>query len=109
MAAEYSRELSTKVFNGQCHHVERGFRQGGPAGFGLRRMLIDEQGNHKGQLEIGEQKSITTDRIILVPGPNEEIQIVNWIYTMFVDEGWSERQIANELNRRDILTDFERP
>ncbi len=109
MAAEYSRELSTKVFNGQCHHVERGFRQGGPAGFGLRRMLIDEKGKHKGQLEIGEQKSITTDRIILVPGPDEEIQIVNWIYAVFVDEGWSEAEIANDLNRRDILTDFERP
>lgn len=109
MAAEYSRELSGKVFNGQCHHVERGFRQGGPAGFGLRRMLIDENGTHKGQLEIGEQKSITTDRIILVPGPDEEIEIVNWIYAMFVDQGWNETQIAGDLNRRDILTDFERP
>jgi DNA invertase Pin-like site-specific DNA recombinase len=41
MAGEYSRELSVKVFAGQCRHVEHGFRQGGPAGFGLRRLLID--------------------------------------------------------------------
>ncbi|RDY65446.1 hypothetical protein DX912_17210 [Lysobacter soli] len=30
MAAEYSRELSTKVFMGQCRLIELGFRQGGP-------------------------------------------------------------------------------
>ncbi len=34
MAAEYSRELSVKVFSGQCRLIELGFRQGGPAGFG---------------------------------------------------------------------------
>jgi len=37
MAAEYSRELSVKVFSGQCRLIELGFRQGGPAGYGLRR------------------------------------------------------------------------
>ena len=29
MAAEYSRELSVKVFSGQCRLIELGFRQGG--------------------------------------------------------------------------------
>jgi len=28
MAGEYSRELSVKVFAGQCRLIERGFRQG---------------------------------------------------------------------------------
>ena len=41
MAGEYSRELSAKVFAGQCRLIELGFRQGGPAGYGLRRVLID--------------------------------------------------------------------
>ena len=36
MAGEYSRELSSKVFAGQCRLIEMGYRQGGPAGFGLR-------------------------------------------------------------------------
>ena len=44
MAGEYSRELSTKVFAGQCRLVELGYRQGGPAGLGLRRVLVDEHG-----------------------------------------------------------------
>ena len=33
MAGEYSRELSAKVFIGQCRLIELGFRQGGPAGY----------------------------------------------------------------------------
>ncbi|AEI75374.1 hypothetical protein CNE_1c00040 [Cupriavidus necator N-1] len=37
MAGEYSRELSSKVFAGQCRLIEMGFRQGGPAGYGLQR------------------------------------------------------------------------
>ena len=41
MAGEYSRELSIKVFTGQCRLIELGYRQGGPAGFGLRQLLID--------------------------------------------------------------------
>ncbi len=34
MAAEYSRELSVKVFSGQCRLIELGFHQGQPAGYG---------------------------------------------------------------------------
>jgi DNA invertase Pin-like site-specific DNA recombinase len=56
MAGEYSRELSTKVFAGQCRLIELGFRQGGAAGFGLRRMLVDQAGSIKGALARGEHK-----------------------------------------------------
>jgi DNA invertase Pin-like site-specific DNA recombinase len=73
MAGEYSRELSVKVFKGQCRLIEQGFRQGGAAGFGLRRMLLDQYGTQKGILKHGEYKSLQTDRVILVPGPSEEI------------------------------------
>ena len=47
MAGEYSRELSTKVFQGACRLVKLGFRQGGAAGFGLRRMLVDQRAKRK--------------------------------------------------------------
>jgi DNA invertase Pin-like site-specific DNA recombinase len=56
MAGEYSRELSAKVFAGQCRLIELGFRQGGAPGFGLRRALIDQSGAPKGELSRGEQK-----------------------------------------------------
>ena len=70
MAGEYSRELSAKVFIGQCRLIELGCRQGGSPGFGLRRMLRDLNGQPKGILHRGEQKSIQTDRVILIPGPS---------------------------------------
>ena len=108
MAAEYSRELSCKVFAGQARLITKGYRQGGPAGYGLRRMLIDERGNQKTALVRGEHKSIATDRVILIPGPDEEVSNVRWMYDMFVHEGKSEREIAAILNEHGILTDWDR-
>jgi DNA invertase Pin-like site-specific DNA recombinase len=98
MAGEYSRELSAKVFKGQCRLIETGFRQGGAAGFGLRRMLIDVTGQEKGVLAHGQQKSIQTDRVILVPGPAEEVEVVRRIYRLFIDEHRNEAEIAALLN-----------
>jgi len=108
MAAEYSRELSTKVFMGQCRLIELGFRQGGPAGFGLRRMLMDEGGSSKGELRMGERKSLQTDRVILTPGPAQETAIVRQIYEQFALQRRSEREIADELNAAGIATDHDR-
>src|SRR5260370_139153 len=62
MAGEYSRELSAKVFAGQCRLIQLGFRQGGPAGIGLRRLLLDERGDAKAELKWGGHKSLPTDR-----------------------------------------------
>lgn len=109
MAGEYSRELSAKVFAGQCHLIELGYRQGGPAGFGLRRQLIDQSGAAKEQLLKGQHKSIQTDRVILVPGPDAEIERVRWIYKSFVFDGRTEAQIAATLNASGVLTDLQRP
>lgn len=95
MAGEYSRELSVKVFTGQCRLIELGYRQGGPPGYGLRRRLIDQTGVAKAELARGEHKSIQTDRVVLIPGPPNEIEIVRWIYRSFVKEGRLEREIAN--------------
>lgn len=97
MAGEYSRELSTKVFRGQCRLVRLGYRLGGAPGFGLRRMLVDHTGAKKGLLRRGERKSIQTDRIILVPGPPDEVEAVRSIFRMFTREGKGETEIAQRL------------
>jgi hypothetical protein len=57
MAGEYSRELSTKVFQGACRLIQLGFKQGGSAGYGLRRMLIDQAGKPKGTLKSANTKA----------------------------------------------------
>jgi len=107
MAGEYSRELSVKVFAGQANLIKRGFRQGGAAGYGLRRMLVDQDGQQKGELKQGEQKSLQTDRVILVPGPKEEQSVVQEIFERF-SSGASEQEVASDLNKRGITTDLDR-
>jgi len=109
MAGEYSRELSVKVFNGQCRLIELGFRQGGSPGFGLRRLLVDEHRTPKAQLSRGEHKSLQTDRVILAPGPPQEIEIVRRIYRKFVVDQCSESEIASLLNADGVATDLGRP
>jgi len=108
MAGEYSRELSSKVFQGACRLVQLGYRQGGTAGFGLRRVLLDQSGEKKSVLKMGEQKSIQTDRVVLVPGPEEEVKLVRWIYSEFVTGGKLESEIAAALNAQGSKTDFGR-
>ncbi|KKC24363.1 recombinase family protein [Sphingomonas sp. SRS2] len=108
MAGEYSRELSVKVFAGQANLIRHGYRQGGAAGFGLRRVLIDQNGERKAELSAGEHKSIATDRVILIPGPEDEILVVRDVYQKFVEEGLVEREIAASLNERGIKSDLGR-
>jgi len=108
MAAEHSRVLSVKVFAGQSRLIGLGFRQGGPPGFGLRRLLIDQHGTQKGVLERNEHKSLQTDRVILVPGPPEEVEVVRSIYRDFVLHKRSEAEIALSLNAQGILSDLRR-
>jgi len=109
MAGEYSRELSVKVFHGQCRLILLGFRQGGIAGYGLRRVLVDHTGAVKGVLAKGEHKSIQTDRVVLEPGPTEEVKTVRWMYRQFASRAKNEQEIADVLNARGTVTDLGRP
>src|ERR1035438_1905667 len=102
MAGEYSRELGVKILAGQRRLASFGFKQGRMPGYGLRRMLISAAGVPKQQLRFGERKSITTDRVILVPGPAQEVEVVKAIYRMLVCDKLTVYAIARELNRRGV-------
>ncbi len=97
MAAEYSRELGSKVFEGKSRIVKLGFWVGGPPGFGLRRLMVSADGRRKQELRPGEHKSCTTDRVILVPGPQCEVARVRRIYSMAI-AGKTCTEIAKKLN-----------
>lgn len=107
-ASDYCRQLSQKVFVGQCNLILKGYRQGGPAGFGLRRMLVDEHGKPKQELSRGQRKSLQTERVVLVPGPGQEQDRICWMYDQFI-AGIRELDIAKALNEEGCLTDFGRP
>ena len=103
MAAEYSRELSAKVFSAQRRLAKMGYRQGAVAGYGLRRLLISADGEAKFLLKDGDRKGLTTDRIILVPGPAEETETVRWMFEQYL-QGSGCSAIAHALNERGIVS-----
>jgi len=67
---------------------------GGHAPFGLRRQLIGVNGAAKQLLSFRERKSIVNDRVTLVPGPPQEVAIVERIFREFADEHKSLTDIA---------------
>jgi DNA invertase Pin-like site-specific DNA recombinase len=102
MAGEFSRELSGKVSDGSKRVSERGFRVGGAPGYGLRRMLVSADGAPKCLLSTREKKSLQSDRVILIPGPDNEVRCVREIFRMFTQDGKWPADIARELRRHDI-------
>jgi hypothetical protein len=99
MAAEYSRELSTKVSRAQRQQARLGFKQGGSAVLGTRRQVVDEQGRLKRTLRDGEGKILKTDRVRHAPGPAREISLVRRIYEMYASQEMRLGQICAALNR----------
>lgn len=63
----------------------------------------------KGELKRGEHKSLQTDRVILMPGPDEEVAWVNKMYRWLIEEDLSFREIADRLNKEGVTTDLDRP
>jgi hypothetical protein len=108
MAAEYSRELSEKVYAGACRFVQLGFKAGGPVGYGLRRQLVDEYGRPKAVLEQGHRKYLQTDHVRLLVGTQGEVSVVRWIFEEFLRKK-SEAAIARTLNERAVSTQTDRP
>jgi len=103
MAAEYSRELGIKVFEGKCRLVKMGFWVGAKAGYGYRRMMRSADGRRKLKLEDGDRKSLTTDRVTLVLGPKKEVECVRRMFAMVLQHRRSCTEIARELSRDRIL------
>ncbi|MBZ5573953.1 MAG: recombinase family protein [Acidobacteriia bacterium] len=101
MAAEFSRELAEKVFRGKTRLVQLGFWVGGMAGYGLSRMMISAAGKPKQKMKFGEHKSLTTDRVILIPGPRWEVETVRKMFRMALD-GLGCTAIARELSRQGL-------
>ncbi|GMO16327.1 recombinase family protein [Bradyrhizobium sp. TM233] len=103
MAAEYSRELSAKVYAGQCRFARLGYKPCGRAGYALVRELVDEKMQTRRVMKKGERKYILTDHIRIRPGDPKEIAVVKWIFERFLDVR-SETVIAWELNRKGLAS-----
>lgn len=103
MAAEYSRELSAKVYAGQCRFARLGYKPCGRAGYALVRELVDEKMQTRRAMKKGERKYILTDHIRIRPGDPMEVAVVKWIFERFL-EVKSETVIAWELNQKGLVS-----
>lgn len=98
MAAEYSRELSEKVFEAQYRLASLGFKQGGAPTYGLRRIAVSCDGGTEILLGRGERKPHKTDRVRLAPGDQVELTIIQRIFELYTRDGLTIRAIVRLLN-----------
>ena len=102
MAGEYSRELGVKVHAGQERLAKMGHRMGGVAGYGLRRCLVMLDGTRR-VLEAGQCKTLSTDWVVLVPGPVSEVKIVRRMFHLVDSRAQRPAVIARLLNKRGFM------
>jgi DNA invertase Pin-like site-specific DNA recombinase len=103
-AAQYSKELSDKVWRGCVRISEQGYWAGGSPPFGLQRLLLDESREPLHVLQPGQRKGIQNQRVTLVAGPPAVVAIIRRIFYEFVELGYSEYRIAEGLNNDGILS-----
>lgn len=106
-AADFSRDLSTKVFNGQCNLARRGSSQGGPAPYGLANLVVRDDGNPLRRVT-RRKKRLDGYHVELAPGPNNEVRTLREIFRRYVKLGETTGQIAAYLNSRGYPTRFGR-
>jgi DNA invertase Pin-like site-specific DNA recombinase len=102
MAAEYVRELSSRIRRAQAVAASKGYWTGGPAPFGYRRQAIAADGAALDVMGPGERKALQGCHTILVAGPIGEVETVRRIFRMFVIHGLSIRSIAKQLNGEGV-------
>ena len=61
------------------------------------------------ELERGQRKTISTERVVLKPGPADEITTIKRIFRSFVLGGKSYTEIADALNNDKISNGLDRP
>lgn len=102
MAAEYSRQLSDKVFYGCVKVSEQGYSAGGTACYGMARQLLDEHKKPIGILEKGQHKLISNQRVTFVPRNDESTRAVQEAFRLLVNNWGTPETIAFALNAKGV-------
>jgi len=97
-------KLGWRIQKGLAWAAEQGFWTGGSPPYGLRRLLLDEQGKPSHLLAPGQRKAIRKQRVTLVLGEAAKVAAVRRIFREFVDLGYSVAHIADGLNAKRIAS-----
>jgi len=101
-AADYSKVLSKKTKAGAMKVAQQGYRPGGSPPYGMQRVMLNEQKQRDRVLEPGQRKGLQNGRTILEPGDPVMRAVVHEIFELFVEQDYSEKQIAGYLNSKGI-------
>lgn len=101
-AAQYSKELSDKVFRGCVKIAEQGYWAGGKPPYALQRLLLDEARRPVQLLAPGQRKSIQNQRVTLAPGDKVQVATVQRIFREFTETLRTMNDIAEGLNRDGV-------
>jgi DNA invertase Pin-like site-specific DNA recombinase len=104
MAAEYSRQLSEKVFYGCIKVSEQGYSAGGMAVYGMARQLLDVNKKPIRILNTGEHKQIANERVSFTPKDDKTTETVKAIFNLFVNEQYEIPDIVECLNKQNVLS-----
>jgi DNA invertase Pin-like site-specific DNA recombinase len=104
MAAEYSRQLSEKVFYGCIKVSEQGYSAGGMAVYGMARQLLDVNKKPIRILSAGEHKQIANERVSFTPKNDETTETVRKIFDLFVNDRLAIPDITLYFNQRKIFS-----
>ena len=94
--------LGRRIRRGLMRAADQGYWTGGKPPYGLRRLLVDKDGNPFHLLEPGQRKTIHNHRVALVAGEPAEVAAIRRIFREFVDLGYSRAQIAKGLNAKRV-------
>lgn len=101
-AADFSRQLSEKVFHGSVKVSEQGYSAGGSSCYGMGRLLLDASRKPIRLLKPGEHKQISNERVTFTPLNDQPTKTVVDIFLLFVKEYKSPKDIAETLNAQGI-------
>lgn len=96
-AAQYSKELSVKVFHGCITIAKQGYWPGGSPPYGYDRLLLDEARKPLHVLEPNQKKSIHNQRVTLTPGNEQHVNTIQRIFNEFVKDS-NPTDITKRLN-----------
>ena len=100
-AAQYSKELSVKVFHGCITIAKQGFWAGGRPPYGYDRLLLDEARRPLHVLEPSQKKSIQNQRVTLTPGDKQHVTAIRRIFDEFAKDGHSNQLVL----RMQVIAD----
>jgi DNA invertase Pin-like site-specific DNA recombinase len=101
MAAEYSRDRSRMIRYSHARVTRLGFLRGGPAPYGMRRVMVTNAGTFVQDLQPGDWKALATNRVKLALGEPKKVEVVRRIFELF-SSGAGASAIAAALNADGI-------